>query len=80
MNLHSSFRIQFWDSRTRLTSSDKSSLKSGGSWIQVKKNFGKFRFFQGNVTKNSVFQAKIGLGKLVYFSSKVTTLEYTSCT
>jgi len=46
----------------------------------------KFRFFSGNLKKNiSVYQAKIGhlqlpLGKLFYFSSKVTTFEHTSST
>src|SRR6218665_1281770 len=41
--------------------------------------------FLGNFTKISIFHAKIGylqlfLGKLFYFSSKVTTFEHTSCT
>src|SRR6218665_1382944 len=47
--------------------------------------FSKHFAFSGNFTKNSPFQAKIDhlqllLGKLFYFSSKVTTLEHTSCT
>src|SRR6218665_432234 len=84
----------------------QSGLKSGGSWIRVKKfRFSreiseKFRFFQAIIfikksifrtnlfqaipQKNSIFQAKIGylqlfLGKLFYFSSKVTTFEHTFC-
>jgi len=43
--------------------------------------------FSGNSKKISNFQAKIGhlglqlfLGKLFYFSSKVTTFEHISCT
>src|SRR6218665_3602569 len=43
-----------------------------------------FDFFD-NFTKNCYFPGKIGylqlfLGKLFYFSSKVTTFEHTSCT
>src|SRR6218665_2490887 len=45
----------------------------------------RFRFLQPIFSKISIFQGKIGhlqllLGKLFYFSSKVTTLEHTSCT
>jgi len=45
----------------------------------------KFQFFQAISQKISIFKAKIGhlqllLGKLFYFSSKVTTFEHTSCT
>src|SRR6218665_3675756 len=45
------------------------------------KTFDFFRQFK----KNYIFQAKIShlqlpLGKLLYFSSKVTTFEHTSCT
>ena len=47
--------------------------------------FEKFRYFQAIFRKLSIFHAKIAnlqllLGKLFYFSSKVTTLEHTSCT
>src|SRR6218665_2564761 len=46
-------------------------------------NCRKFRFFQTISQKVSIFQAKIGhlqllLGKLFYFSSKVTTFEHTN--
>jgi len=62
-----------------------------GSWIRVKKvrflltNFRKISIFSGNFTKKSIFHEKNGhlqqlLGKLFYFSSKVTTYEHTSCT
>jgi len=45
----------------------------------------KFRFFQAISQKKFDFKAKIGhlqqlLGKLLYFSSKVTTFKETSCT
>jgi len=46
--------------------------------------FKQIRFFSGNFTKNFDFPGKnwplILLGKLFYFSSKVTTIEHTSCT
>jgi len=47
--------------------------------------FPKFLIFSGNFTNFIDFPSKIGhlqllLGKLFYFSSKVTTLERTSCT
>src|SRR6218665_2610391 len=50
-----------------------------------KANFRKILIISGNLKKNSFFQAKIAhlqllLGKLFYFSSKVTTFEHTSCT
>src|SRR6218665_3119570 len=62
-----------------------------GSWIRVNKISifpGKFRnisIFPGNLKKISISQAKIAhlqllLGKLFYFSSKVTTFEHSSCT
>ena len=48
-------------------------------------NFRKITIFQAILKENSIFQAKIAylqllLGKLFYFSSKVTTFEHTSCT
>src|SRR6218665_2513122 len=50
-------------------------------------NFEKFRFVFRQFKENSIFQAKIGhlglqlpVGKLFYFSAKVTTFEHTSCT
>src|SRR6218665_3292054 len=89
----------------------QSGLKSGGSWIWVKKliSLGKFpknfeffqtisqkiqfsrqtsekcRFFQAIAQTIFNFPGKIGhlqllLGKLFYFSSKVTTFQHTSCT
>src|SRR6218665_1885409 len=88
----------------------QSGLKSGGSWIRVKKlsistgkfpkNFPSFRqlFLQKNVefcrqilfffqaikkirfSKQKIVHLQLPLGKLFYFSSKVTTFEHTSCT
>src|SRR6218665_1387686 len=48
-------------------------------------NFRQISAFSGHFTKSSIFKAKIRhllllLGKLFYFSSKVTTFEHTSCT
>src|SRR6218665_1993436 len=48
-------------------------------------NFRKMSIFSGNLKQKLIFQAKIShlqllLGKLFYFSSKVTTFEHTSCT
>src|SRR6218665_2212773 len=68
----------------------QSGLKSGGSWIRVKKiDFyrqisEKFQFFQ-TIKKIRFFKQKIvhlqlPLATLFYFSSKVTTFEHTSCT
>src|SRR6218665_1789695 len=53
-------------------------------WPPFQANFRKISIFSGNFKKISNFQAKIGylqlfLGKLFYFSSKVTTFEHTSC-
>ena len=57
----------------------QSGLKSEGSWILVKK----FRFFQAILKRILFSRKKIGhlhvqllLGKLFYFSSKVTTFEH----
>ena len=87
----------------------QSGLKSGGSWIWVKKsistgkfpkNFNFFRqsykiisSFAGKFPKILIFSGnkkvdfpskkvhlQLPLGKLFYFSSKVTTFEHTFCT
>ena len=65
----------------------QSGLKSAGSWIRVKKisiypgKFLKNSDFFRQFNKISIFQAIIAhlqllLGKLFYFSSKITTFEY----
>src|SRR6218665_1876125 len=50
----------------------------------IQASFQKVLIFSGNLKTISIFQAKIAhlqllLGKVFYFSSKVTTFEFTSC-
>src|SRR6218665_3748518 len=82
--------INSWLLCYRICQRGHSSLKSGGR-ESGSKNFDfyrqiyeKFRFFR-QFKKLSIFQARIGhlqlpLGKLFYFSTKVTNFEHTSFT